>query len=34
VITISPVVVTPDASEVAFSYYQNITNLYIVKGLH
>jgi eukaryotic-like serine/threonine-protein kinase len=33
VISISPVVMTADASEIAFSYYQNITSLYIVRGL-
>ena len=33
VITISPVVMTHDGSAIAFSYYQNLTSLYIVKGL-
>jgi len=34
VISVKPVAMTRDASEVAFSYYQNLTSLYIVKGLH
>ena len=28
-----PVAMTRDASEIAFSYYQNLSSLYIVKGL-
>jgi eukaryotic-like serine/threonine-protein kinase len=33
VISVDPVAMTRDASEIAFSYYQNLSSLYIVKGL-
>jgi hypothetical protein len=33
VITVNPVTTTRDASEVAFSYYQNLSSLYRVSGL-
>lgn len=33
VISVNPVAITRDASEVAFSYYQNVTSLVVVKGL-
>jgi len=33
VISVDPVSMTRDASEIAFSYYQNLTSLYIVNGL-
>lgn len=33
VISIDPVAMTRDASEIAFSYYENLTSLYIVKDL-
>jgi eukaryotic-like serine/threonine-protein kinase len=33
VISVDPIAMTRDASEIAFSYYQNLTSLYIVEGL-
>jgi hypothetical protein len=33
VISVDPVAMTRDASEIAFTYYQNLSSLYIVKGL-